>query len=322
MEPTRATPRQAWRLLISVVLDIEKNVRTYLGDRSPLERAASFDYCFNYFRAFRDRTATGEIAAPQHLEVSCLDLGYYLASWGMLRASTALHTKNYRFFERVVGVIAVEPPGSWDIDVNDYSGGGLAALFNTRFRLASALTARTVDGARRTPTDTLVTKVMLGVFGSVPAFDTFFCRGFRAVTGERGAFNRKSLNAIGNFYLEDAEAIDAQPITTLDARSGQPTPRRCTRAKIVDMALLIEGGGSLLGRIPFGAIVTASDILDVSAQKTGGQLLLIRRSVTVGAKRLCELGRLWSARIDEHARIALCRRLRLRVPTGRVSGPR
>jgi len=87
------------------VIDIEKNVRTYLGDRSPLERASSFDYCFNYFQAFRDRTATSEISARQYLELSCLHLGYYLASWGMLRGSTVLHTKSYRFFETVVGVI-------------------------------------------------------------------------------------------------------------------------------------------------------------------------------------------------------------------------
>jgi hypothetical protein len=29
------------------VIDIEQNVRTYLGNRSPGERAPSFDYCFN-----------------------------------------------------------------------------------------------------------------------------------------------------------------------------------------------------------------------------------------------------------------------------------
>jgi len=132
----------------------------------------------------------------------------------------------------------------WEIDVDDYSDEGVTALMDTRDRLAEALTARSVDGVIRRPTNTLLTKVMLGVFGSVPAFDTSFCRGFHAATGERGAFNRKSLNAIADFYLENAEAIDSRSVTTLDNRSGQPTSRRYTRAKIVDMALLIEGGGS------------------------------------------------------------------------------
>jgi hypothetical protein len=224
------------------VIDIEKNVRTYLGDRSPLERASSFDYCFNYFQAFRDRTATSEISAPQYLELSCLHLGYYLASWGMLRGSTVLHTKSYRFFETVVGVIAAEPPGSWEIDVDDYSDEGVTALIDTRDRLAEALTARSVDGVIRRPTNTLLTKVMLGVFGSVPAFDTFFLRGFRAVTGARGSFSRRSLRTLGDFYDQQSEAFDAQRIATIDV-SGQPTTRRYTGAKVVDMAFLIEGGG-------------------------------------------------------------------------------
>lgn len=224
------------------MIDIERNVRTYLGDRSPLERASSFDYCFNYFQDFRDRTATSEISAPPYLELSCLHLGYYLASWGMLRGSTVLHTKSYRFFETVVGVIAAEPTSSWEIDVDDYSDEGVTALIDTRDHLAEALTARSVDGVIRRPTNTLLTKVMLGVFGSVPAFDTFFLRGFRSVTGARGSFSRRSLRTLGDFYDQQSEAFDAQRIATIDV-SGQPTTRHYTRAKVVDMAFLIEGGG-------------------------------------------------------------------------------
>lgn len=226
------------------MIDIEQNVRTYLGDRSPVERASSFDYCFNYFQAFRDRDAISEIAAPQHLELSCLHLGYYLASWGMLRGSTILHTKSYRFFEAIVRAISTEPLTSWDIDADGYTDDGVSTLIDTRDNLAAALTAKPLHGTSRAPTNTLLTKVMLGVFGSVPAFDTFFLRGFRAVTGERGAFNRKSLKTIGVFYKTNAEMIDAQHISTIDAISGRPTSRRYTRAKIIDMTLLIEGGGS------------------------------------------------------------------------------
>jgi hypothetical protein len=50
----------------------------------------------------------------------------------------------------------------------------------------------------------------------------------------------------------DAEDIAAQRVLTLDAASGQPTPRCCTRAKVVDMVLLIEGGGSGPSRMAEG----------------------------------------------------------------------
>jgi hypothetical protein len=234
----------AGRASSPAVIDIAANVAQYLGDRSPVERASSFDYCFNYFQRFGDSAATGTLADPAHREASCLQLGYYLASWGMLRGSTALHTKSYRFFEPVIETIAEQPASLWSIDADVYTEENISALIELRDRLATALTARpALDGAVRAPTNTLVTKVMLGVFGSVPAFDTYFVRGFRTVTTRRVTFSRRSLEAVGDFYEQNSAAIDAQRIPTLDAASGQFTRRCYTRAKVIDMVFLIEGGG-------------------------------------------------------------------------------
>jgi hypothetical protein len=226
------------------MIDIAANVARYLGDRSPVERASSFDYCFNYFQRLRDCSATGALAEPEHREASCLHLGYYLASWGMLRGSTSLHTKSYRFFEPVIEAIAEQPPSLWSIDADVYTEENISALIELRDRLATALTARpALDGTARAPTNTLVTKVMLGVFGSVPAFDTYFLRGFRTVTTKRATFSHQSLQAVGDFYEQNSAAIDAQRIPTLDAASGQFSRQCYTRAKVIDMVFLIEGGG-------------------------------------------------------------------------------
>ena len=78
----------------SFSMDIESNLARFHGatggstDRDPNSRDASFDFCFNYFQSFRDRRDIAAIAAPERLEVSCLQLGFYLASWGMYRGST------------------------------------------------------------------------------------------------------------------------------------------------------------------------------------------------------------------------------------------
>jgi hypothetical protein len=69
-------------------VDIEANLAAFTGDLGPDARYASFDYCFNYFRSFREQDRTADIAAPQNLQMSCLQLGFYLASWGMLRGSS------------------------------------------------------------------------------------------------------------------------------------------------------------------------------------------------------------------------------------------
>ena len=85
--------------------------------------------------------------------------------------------------------------------------------------------------------DILVTKVMLGVFGCVPAFDIYFKKGF-GVSG----FSRGSLRRVGDFYRANAATIDRLRQPTLDFTTGQPTARLYTRAKVVDMVFFIEGG--------------------------------------------------------------------------------
>jgi hypothetical protein len=227
------------------LLDIAENVGKYFGDRSPTERAASFDYCFNYFQGFRVRDEIGALASPLNIEVSCLHLGYYLASWGMLRGSTVLHTKSYRFFVPVIHAIARESRETWRIDVDKYTDANIADLMELRNRIGSAMAVKPQEGNPATvPTETLVTKVILGVFGSVPAFDTFFRRGFRTVTGSAVKMDPRALGAIRDFYTANAVAVDQQRARTLDFASGRPTPLRYTRAKVIDMVFLIEGGGS------------------------------------------------------------------------------
>jgi hypothetical protein len=227
------------------LIDIAANVARYFGDRNPVERAASFDYCFNYFQRFRSRDEINALALTPNIEASCLHLGYYLASWGMLRGSTLLHTKSYRFFAPVIQAIAQEPPAVWGIDANNYTDGNIAELLELRSRISAAMAAKSSVGDLVTaPTDTLVTKVLLGVFGSIPAFDTFFKRGFRTVTDKIVKVDRHTLRAIGDFYIANAAAVDQQRARTLDFATGLPTPLRYTRAKIIDMVFLIEGGGS------------------------------------------------------------------------------
>ena len=84
--------------------------------------------------------------------------------------------------------------------------------------------------------DILVTKIMLGVFGNVPAFDTNFKRGFQVST-----FGPKALNKIATFNDENSQVIEKHRINTLDFVSGEHTARNYTRAKVIDMAFFIEG---------------------------------------------------------------------------------
>src|SRR3954469_13567403 len=96
------------------IMNIEENLRSYLGTRQPTERYTSFDYCFNHFQSHRDRTA--DIRCPEGMELSCLHLGFYLASWGMLRGSSVLSRRSLREYTRLVELIASCPEEVWSID--------------------------------------------------------------------------------------------------------------------------------------------------------------------------------------------------------------
>jgi len=88
--------------------------------------------------------------------------------------------------------------------------------------------------------DTLLTKIMLGVFGCVPAFDINFRRACKP-EGLVATFGSGALRRIESFYRNNRSLIEAQRLPTLDFTSGGETQRRYTRAKIIDMAFFIEG---------------------------------------------------------------------------------
>lgn len=212
----------------SRAVDIEAAVALYLRDRDPSTRYASFDYCFNHFQ--EHRTSVAAWGEPIGMEASCLHLGFYLASWGMLRGSSELLQRSVRHLVPLVEAIAESPAELWDLDLNDYDAAGIDLVYRTALEVRRAL--RPVEAS-----DILVTKVMLGVFGCVPAFDTYFKRGFGVST-----FSAGSLRRVGAFYREHSAIIDGLREPTLDFASGRPTARLYTRAKVVDMVFFINGG--------------------------------------------------------------------------------
>src|SRR5579885_2777245 len=85
---------------------VKNNLKLFCIDRSPGGRYASFDYCFNYFQGVRERGEAEQLLDEANLQMSCLQLGYYLASWGMMRGSGQLLQRSLRGLVPVVEVIA------------------------------------------------------------------------------------------------------------------------------------------------------------------------------------------------------------------------
>ncbi len=76
--------------------DIAKRIASYFGKVSaePNHRYRSWEHCYRFFRA-RPRN---EIRSD--LDVAALQLGFYLASWGMYRGSSFLLQRDYTVHKR------------------------------------------------------------------------------------------------------------------------------------------------------------------------------------------------------------------------------
>ena len=210
-------------------MDIEANLKTYLGQRNPTGRYTSFDYCYNHFRLHREQGMLSELVTGPNMSLSCLHLAFYLASWGMLRASSVLLQRSLKHYVPVIQVMASSPAEIWNVDADCYDEANCSLVLDMAAQIRAALP----DGA----SDILITKIMLGVFGCVPAFDTYFKKGFGAWT-----FGKKALVRVAKFYVDNADVIDRHRVHTLEFDSGIESTRRYTRAKVIDMIFFIEGG--------------------------------------------------------------------------------
>jgi len=198
--------------------------------RIPGERYSSFDYCYNYFYAFYKSKNIRAIASKQNLYMSSLQIGFYLASWGMFRNSFLLE-KAYPFYKELVKVISKSDPKLWEIDANNYNDGN-----NIKILLECKNIIKTALGENNNPSDTLISKIMLGVYGNTPAFDQYFKKSIHV-----GGFNKTSLRKVQAFYEENKSVIDKYKIRTIDYKTSKSTNIYYTKAKIIDMYGFSDG---------------------------------------------------------------------------------
>lgn len=204
-------------------------LKEFLGDRKHDQRYASFDYCYGYFQTFRNEGRLSAIDQGENLRRSCVELGFYLASWGMLRGSADLLNKSTYFLRPLVTALAKAPVAVWNLDVDRYDDGTWEILKEERERIIRALPQR------NRASDTLVTKIMLGVYGNVPAFDAYLKAGLGSST-----FGRKAISSVRAFYETHKDWIDPQNIRLLTFE-GKESEILYSKAKIIDMIFFMKG---------------------------------------------------------------------------------
>ena len=156
--------------------------------------------------------------------MSCLQLGFYLASWGMMRGRSFLLEKSVRNYEPLIITISETNSKLWEIDADKYNEENIKSLLDSKEKITKAF------GKENNPSDTLVTKIMLGVFANIPAYDRYFRKSLKLYS-----FNEKSLIKIKTFYEENKKTLDSFKIHTFDFLTFQKTDIIYTKAKLIDM---------------------------------------------------------------------------------------
>ncbi len=216
-------------------------------------RFTSFDYCNNYFQQARKEGRTKLLTEGPQLELSVLQLGFYLASQGMYRGSTALLQHSSRVLIPVINVIAETPPavGNPDglfeeDDAAVFRLMGLYKKIEDALRFTPSQNAEK-EGLLKVPTATLITKIMLGIWGNTPALDSYFYKGYGkhiCIGNPEMAFRQviKIWQELRRDYGSNTEIFGELNINTKHFTEGGHT-FRYPKVKLLDMAYFQRGMG-------------------------------------------------------------------------------
>lgn len=215
---------------------IEDVVDDFKEVREPDHRLASYDYCYNYFYSFQSNPEK----LKENKEKSSLYLIGFLASWGMLRGSSFLLTeKGIGVYKKLIPLI-VNFDDLWEIDLEDYNNE------ENMERIIEFKKSVQDKWVNYNITDNLISKIMMGVYGCVPAFDNYFVKGARKYGYEMGKFENR-LKEVNRVYNNHSKTLDSIEIKTLNFRTKEVNKRDVfyTKAKILDMIFWRKGGGKL-----------------------------------------------------------------------------
>lgn len=165
----------------------------------PHHRYLSWEYCHEAFRLNRRPQIDATI------DYLCLHLAWYLASWGMLRNSFLMQ-KDYKIHADVVRLIYQQ---EWD-DLWDISPEKLSQEYyaDRIMKLSESITEAYVASGAGIPTDTLLTKILLGTVGCVPAYDRYFKKALADTGAAPQVFSAKSIRTLGNLYLGHGDEFE------------------------------------------------------------------------------------------------------------------
>lgn len=181
---------------INIIKEIQKS------QSKNFDRGKSWEHCYMFFRKHNKINNDEEL-----LDSAALQLGFFLASWGMLRGSSFLLQKDYRFYIPIIKILTNSKYDIlWNVDFLGKSNQkGISLLFELKRDLESEIIkSNKIDGDnRKHQLDLIITKIIMVTMGCIPAYDRYYKEGFKKKYNISVNFNKRSFTQMIDLVKSD-----------------------------------------------------------------------------------------------------------------------
>ena len=183
--------------------------RTFYDDARAIEngRSRSWEHCYRVFRDARTDPC------PDYDYLS-LHLAFYLASWGMYRGSCFIFQKDYKVHTPTVKeILKPEYDCLFGLACADLRNSDVQAQLTNVYDYIEnhfhPIREQVAGRKVATPvSQVLITKILLGTLGCVPAYDRFFQDGVATHKVTTREYSRNSLLKLVGFYEEHNDRLE------------------------------------------------------------------------------------------------------------------
>lgn len=220
-----------------------------LGDGTYSNRGNSWEFCFLKFKqAYKAKHST-----PKKIDDLAQSLAVYLSSWGMYRGSSFLLNSDYKVHIKPIKMILKHK----DLSINDnlfdeptlkdrlFGDQGIYNELELYYKSAKKSLGKSFV-KNEIPSDTLISKILLGVYGCIPAYDQNFKRGISCWDGIQTLTSNGSAIYGGNHKkIKSLEQVLDNKFLYEELCSYWKSHPKYTFMKVVDM--YFYGLGILIG---------------------------------------------------------------------------
>lgn len=170
-------------------------------------RSRSWEHCYRVFRDARTDPS------PDYDYLS-LHLAFYLASWGMYRGSCFIFHKDYKVHTPIVEkVLKPEYDRLFGLACTDVRNSDVRAhlkkLYDDIADYFDPIRKEIAGREVTTPVSpVLITKILMGTLGCVPAYDRFFQDGVATYKVTTREYSPESVRRLVNFYEEHNDRLE------------------------------------------------------------------------------------------------------------------